>query len=193
MMSRIPPSIRPKHQDSNHSRFSASRNDIKLCDYRSTLKTANFALSRCLWLIWPGAVTPHSIPRNDSPVGGQRLAFTATLGGCDDLFFSVFADRFGDAFRFVETGMEVIHELSKWTPSLAFLSYVHTLDPLCGRCRTCIPLKHTATASIWHELLEVARPEPGVLCLACVMACGKAIDGCRQAFEARFQLQRQIQ
>ena len=37
-------------------------------------------------------------------VGRQRLAFAATLGRSDNLFFGAFVDRFDDAFRFVEKG-----------------------------------------------------------------------------------------
>lgn len=36
--------------------------------------------------------------------GGQGLAFTATPGWSDDLFFSFVDNRFSDAFRFVEQG-----------------------------------------------------------------------------------------
>lgn len=37
-------------------------------------------------------------------VSGQRLAFTATFGGSNDLFFNVFVDSFGDVFGFIEKG-----------------------------------------------------------------------------------------
>ncbi|MNL43209.1 hypothetical protein D3C87_1657140 [compost metagenome] len=37
-------------------------------------------------------------------VGRQRLAFAATLGRSDNLFFNVFVDRLSDAFRLVEKG-----------------------------------------------------------------------------------------
>lgn len=37
-------------------------------------------------------------------VSGQRLALATALGGCDDLFFSVFVGNVGDAFCFIEKG-----------------------------------------------------------------------------------------